>query len=296
MLRSVRTELLEISFHEDGPKEGVPVLLLHGWPDAPIGWFEIARQLNAQGWRTIVPFLRGSQPTRFLSEATPRFGGGVALAQDAIELADSLGIDRFSVVGHDWGARAAYSIGALYPERITSIAGLALAYQPRATFTIPEFAQSRRFWYQWFLCTDGGAQAVREDPTGFARIQWETWSPAGWFSEEEFRAAAESFKSSDWAAITLSAYRTRWIKGEPFDPKYLELQRRLGEVERLSIPTLMIQGGADMCDDAKESEDLEAYFDSDYQRALLKGIGHFPHREAPREVAELLLGFLAQNQ
>jgi pimeloyl-ACP methyl ester carboxylesterase len=59
---------------------------------------------------------------------------------------------------------------------------------------------------------------------------------------------------------------------------------------------LMIQGGADMCDDAKESEDLDACFTSYYRRAVLKGIGHFPHREAPGEVAKLLIEFLAQNQ
>jgi pimeloyl-ACP methyl ester carboxylesterase len=59
-----------------------------------------------------------------------RDGRGVALAHDAIALMDALGIIRFAVVGHDWGARAAYTLAALYPDRIAAAAVLALAYQP----------------------------------------------------------------------------------------------------------------------------------------------------------------------
>jgi hypothetical protein len=54
----------------------------------------------------------------------------------------------------------------------------------------------RRFWYQWFMTLDEGAGAVRADPKGFARIQWDTWSPSGWFDEIEFETTAKSFESS----------------------------------------------------------------------------------------------------
>ncbi len=104
-------------------------------------------------------------PTRFLSEATPRFAAAVALAQDAIDLADALGLNRFAVVGHDWGARAAYTIAALFPQRLSAVAALSLGYQPRGIFKVPDFEQSKRFWYQWLLCIDGGVEAVNKDPT-----------------------------------------------------------------------------------------------------------------------------------
>ena len=86
-MRIVRTELLEIAFEEGGPPEGAAVLLLHGWPDAPCGWEFVASRLQAEGWRTVTPYLRGSGATRFLSEETPRVGAAVALAQDAVDLA-----------------------------------------------------------------------------------------------------------------------------------------------------------------------------------------------------------------
>lgn len=201
-MHSIRTALLEIFYEEIGPN-GPPVLLLHGWPDAPWGWTNVAHCFHAQGWRTIIPYLRGSRPTRFLSQDTPRFAASVAFAQDAIDLADALNLDRFAVIGHDWGARAAYTMAGLFPERLTALAALALAYQPRGTFRVPDFEQPRRFWYQWFQCIDGGSEAVRKDPVGFARIQWDTWSPPGWFDETEFAATSESFLGPDWVDITL---------------------------------------------------------------------------------------------
>ena len=294
-MNCIRTDILEIVFEEGGPPDGTPVLLLHGWPDAPRGWNEVSRRLQAEGFRTIAPFLRGSSPTKFLLKKTPRVGAGVALAQDALDLADALGIQNFAVLGHDWGAREAYILAALFPQRVIAIAALALAYQPRGTFSIPSFDQSRHFWYQWFMCTDGGAAAVRSDPTGFARIQWETWSPSGWFEDKEFARTAESFSSPDWAAITLNAYRARWRQGEAWDSRYDALQDRLSEVEYLQTPTLMIQGLSDYCDSPSQSEGLEAFFTGGYRRVLLENVGHFPHREAPGLVVEAVLHHFHQS-
>jgi len=291
-MSKIQTELLEIAFEQGGPKDGPAVLILHGWPDAPRGWDLIASRLQTEGWRTVIPYLRGSGPTRFLSEETPRIGSGVALAQDAIDLADALGLDRFAVVGHDWGARVAYILATLFPDRISSVSALALGYQPRGRFKVPSFEQSRKFWYQWFLCVDGGAEKVREDPAGFARIQWDMWSPPGWFDEAEFASTAESFSNPDWVAITLNAYRSRWREDETRDSRYEDGQRRLQEKELISTPTLMIQGADDRCDAPSESEGLERYFVGGYERLLLKGVGHFPHREAPDVVSDAIVNHL----
>jgi pimeloyl-ACP methyl ester carboxylesterase len=292
---TIRTKLLDITYEDGGPADGPPVLLLHGWPDAPRSWAGVAQHLQAAGWRTIIPYLRGTAPTQFLDPTTPRVGSGVALAQDAIDLLDTLHLDRVAVVGHDWGARTAYTLAALFPERITAIAALALAYQPRGEFTLPGFAQARLFWYQWFQCTEAGAAAVREDPAGFARIQWDTWSPPGWFGEAEFATTAAHFGEPDWAAITLNAYRSRWLPGEATDPRYDALQQRLHNTEHLAVPTLMLQGAVDTCDSPSESEGLDPYFTEGYQRLVIEGVGHFPHREAPAQVAHAVLTHLCEH-
>jgi pimeloyl-ACP methyl ester carboxylesterase len=289
---SVQTKVLEISYDEGGPSDGPAVLLLHGWPDDPRGWRKVATRLHAAGFRTVSPYLRGFGPTRFLAGDTVRDGRGVALAQDAIDLANALRLERFAVVGHDWGARAAYTLAALFPERVTRIVGIALAYQPRGSFTLPPFSQARRFWYQWFMTLDGGADAMRADPTGFARIQWDTWSPPGWFDDAEFATTAKSFANSDWTKVTLHAYRGRW-QPVASDSRYDVLQSRLSETEAISTPTLMIQGGMDYCDEPSSSEGLDAYFTGGYRRIVLGDIGHFPPREAPDAVADAVIEHLS---
>lgn len=291
-MRFEQTELLNIAFEMDDAPSGPPVFLLHGWPDAPASWGTVASTLQRNGFKTITPYLRGSYPTEFLSQATPRFAGAVAMAQDLIDLADRLGIERFSILGHDWGARIAYTVATLFPDRVRGIAALALAYQPRGEFHLGTFTQSKQFWYQFFQCTPGGAEAVRRDPVGFARIQWETWSPKGWFKEEEFSLASKHFDHPDWAEITLNSYRSRYLSGETFDPRYETLQARLRSMERIEVPALMIHGASDFCDLPSSSEGQEKYFPNGYERILLEGVGHFPHREASATVAEAALRFL----
>jgi pimeloyl-ACP methyl ester carboxylesterase len=216
------------------------------------------------------------------------------MAQDVIDMANLIGTERFAVVGHDWGARIAYTLAALFPQRVSSISALALAYQPRAEFHLGTFVQSKQFWYQFFQCTDAGSNAVRRDPIGFARIQWETWSPGGWFKEEDFLAASYSFRNPDWAEITLNAYRSRYLSGEIVDHRYDEPQQRLRNTVQIEIPTLMIQGASDYCDLASGSEGKERHFLNGYTRILLSGVGHFPHREAPNEVGAAVVHLASQ--
>jgi pimeloyl-ACP methyl ester carboxylesterase len=289
----VRTPALEIDCTDDG--DGAVVLLLHGWPDAARGWRAVRTGLLDAGYRVVAPNLRGFGATRFRDAATVRDGSAPALTQDALDLLDVLDVSRCAVVGHDWGARVAYSLAAFAPERLSSITALALAYQPRGQFAMPAtFHESRLFWYQWFMYLDAGAAAISEDPIGFAREQWDTWSPSGWYDEEEFTATAEAFLNPDWVPITLSAYRCRFLPDEPLSPRYEPIRHRVADTSRLSVPTLMLHGGADMCDPPETSEGLTDYFEA-LRRVVIDGAGHFPHRESPRAVLNELLPHLTEH-
>ena len=294
-MATLTTEVLELSYADEGPRDGAPVLLLHGWPDAARGWTQVARRLVDAGHRVVLPEWRGTGATRFRSAGTVRDATAYALAADVLDLADALELERCAVVGHDWGARVAYTLAALVPERLSSIAGLALAYQPRGEFRFPSWSQAQNFWYQWLMYVDAGAQAVRDDPVGFARRQWETWSPPGWWDEAELEAtAAAAFRHPDWPATTLNGYRSRFLADEPVDHRHDALRARVAAVDHLVVPTLMVQGAADTCDPPSESEGLEDRFDA-YRRVVLDGVGHFPQREAPDAVAELVLEHLAAH-
>jgi len=286
------TPTLRIAYEVGGPADGPPVLLLHGWPDDPRTYDKVAPALQAQGFRTIVPWLRGFGETSFLAPDSMRSGEMVAMAQDALDLADALKLGKFAVVGHDWGARIVYAMAILWPERVTRIGAMSVGWQPGELAT-PGFEQARKYWYQWFMATERGKAAVAKDGKGFARIMWETWAPAGWFSQAEFEATAKSFANPDWTAITLHSYQVRWGEAAK-DPRYRALDARVHAAQSIAVPTLMIQGGADGVTLASSTADKDRYFTGGYARHVLDGVGHFPTREAPEAASKLLLDFLAK--
>ena len=290
MAKFAATPLLRIACETGGPENGAPILLLHGWPDDARAYDKIAPALNAAGFRTVVPWLRGFGETAFLSKETIRSGEMVAMAQDALDLADALSLKTFSVVGHDWGARIAYALAILAPERVKRIVAMSVGWQPGPLPT-PHFEQARKYWYQWFMATERGAKAVNADRKAFARIMWETWAPKGWFSDAEFERTARSFENPDWAAVTVHSYRVRWGEATK-DPRYAELDELLLAAKAISVRTLMIQGGADSVTLPDTTAGKDQYFTGGYRRVVLDGVGHFPTREAAGEVNRLLLEFL----
>ena len=124
-LVTLDTPALSVGCLVAGPEDGPPLLLLHGWPDAARTWDALLPALHGAGYRTIAPFLRGHGPTWFRDAATMRSGEVVAMARDALDLAAALGLGRFGVVGHDWGARIAYTLACVAPERVAAVAALA---------------------------------------------------------------------------------------------------------------------------------------------------------------------------
>ena len=117
-LKQIDAGLLNIGYAEDGPPEGKPVILLHGWPYDIHSYVDIAPALAAKGYRVIVPFLRGHGTTTFRSADTSRNGQQSAVALDIIALMDALNIPKAVIGGFDWGSRTAGIIAALWRQRL----------------------------------------------------------------------------------------------------------------------------------------------------------------------------------
>ena len=284
---SVKTAKLEISYLEAGPADGPVLLLLHGWPDDASTWDDISPSLNAIGYRTIAPFARGFGATRFLSPSTRRSGNTAILAIDVIELLDALGIERLCVAGHDWGANIAEMLAVGWPDRIPRIAMLSTPSRLGGLKTSP-FWHARLQWYHWFQATRRGAEAVRRDPIGFARIMWETWSPHGWFEDATFERVARSFTNPDWSDITLHSYQSRWDEADP-DPDSEWLDAKVKSTQTSDIPAIYIHGAQDGVNPPPTSDAMVEKYTGGFQRMLLESVGHFPTREAPDKVASLLV-------
>jgi len=120
-LKQIDAGLLNIGYAEAGPSEGPVVILLHGWPYDIHSYVDVAPLLASQGYRVIVPYLRGYGTTRFLSSETFRNAQQSVVALDIIALMDALKIKSAIIAGFDWGARTADIMAALWPERCKAL-------------------------------------------------------------------------------------------------------------------------------------------------------------------------------
>jgi pimeloyl-ACP methyl ester carboxylesterase len=117
-VKTAHTPVLDIAYVENGPADGRPVVLMHGFPDDIHAYDRVVPPLTASGYRVIVPYLRGYGPTRFLDPATLRSGQQAALGHDLLDLIDVLDLKSPILAGYDWGGRAACIVAALWPERV----------------------------------------------------------------------------------------------------------------------------------------------------------------------------------
>ena len=292
-LEHFRTPSLSIACELSGPADGRPTILLHGWPDDARTWDRILPALHAAGRRTIVPYLRGYGPTRFASQQTPRSGQLVALGQDVLQLADAMKLPTFAVVGHDWGARAAYIASAFAPARITHCVTLSVGWGTNDPGQPLPLKQVQNYWYHWYMALDRGAALLRDERRELTRYIWAIWNPGWRISDEEFEATAASFDNPDWVAVVLHSYRVRWGLAQR-DAAYADAEATIARDSTIRVPTLVVHGGGDPCNDPSTSEGKEHLFASRYERMVLDRVGHFPQREAPVAVADAVVGFLQE--
>jgi pimeloyl-ACP methyl ester carboxylesterase len=288
MTATVLTHDLEIGYEASGPETGEPLVAVNGWPDDPSCWDEMLPVLHKAAYRVVRPYLRGFSPTRFRSPEKLRSGQIGALGHDLADFLDTLDLRDVVLVGHDWGARAAYVVGALFPERVKRIVAVSAGHVTNRPDAALSWPLTRAYWYEWFVATERGRRATRDDRRGLCRYLWETWSPSWTSDTAAFDRAARSWDNDDWPQVSVHAYLHRWGEANG-DPAYEEIERRLLEPAPLLRPTLVIHGAEDACNLPETTEGKDDLFDAGYERLVLDGVGHFPSREAPERVTEAIL-------
>jgi pimeloyl-ACP methyl ester carboxylesterase len=289
-IRQIAAGPLNIGYAQLGPEDGPAVILLHGWPYDIHAFAESAPLLAGEGFRVIIPHLRGYGTTSFLSDTTPRNAQQATLAVDVIALMDALKIAKAHIAGFDWGARAANVVAALWPERVlsmVSVSGYLIGTQEANRTPLRPTAELQ-WWYQFYFATERGKAGYEKYRSDFARLIWQLASPQWRFDEATFQRSAKSLQNPDQAAIAVHNYRWRLGLAES-DPQLAELEKRLATAPVISIPTITLEGDAD----GAPHPDSAVYakkFSGTYQHRLIKGgIGHNLPQEAPREFASAII-------
>lgn len=293
-VRTARTSVLDIAYEETGDAGGFPVILLHGFPDDARAYDAVVAPLAKQGFRAIVPYLRGYGPTRFRDASAPRMAEQAAIGQDVIDLADSLKIQRFAVAGYDWGGRAAAIAAALHPDRVRAVV-LIGGYTIQDVFGTPPPAtpeRERALWYQYYFNTERGRVGLDRNRRAICRFLWETWSPTWRFTAETYERTAASFDNPDFVDVVIHSYRHR-IGNAPGEPRFLEIERRLAQRPRIEAPAITLYGGSDgLGAPAAQNPNEGSTFATLVARRVIDGAGHFMPRERPDAVSGALLELL----
>jgi len=288
--KQVQAGVLDVSYAEDGPIEGPPVLLLHGWPYDLHSYVDVAPILAAAGYRVIVPSLRGYGKTRFLSPDTPRNGQQAALATDGLALLDALKIKKAVIAGYDWGARTADIMAAVWPERckaLVSVSGYLIGSQELNRAPLPPKAELQ-WWYQFYFATDRGEAGYAKYTHDFARLIWQLASPKWAFDDATFNRSAASLDNPDHVAVAIHNYRWRLglAKGEPaFD----EMEKKLAALPSIGVPTITMEGDANGAPHPEPASYAKRFTGRYEHRLIPGGIGHNLPQEAPKAFAKAVI-------
>ncbi|MGD8824427.1 MAG: alpha/beta hydrolase [Myxococcales bacterium] len=266
-------------YHDAGL--GRPIVLFHGFPDTPHSFAGIAQALNEEGYRTILPYLRGYHPDT-LVEGRPY--DRLTLAQDALGLLDALELESAVLVGHDWGATLVYGAAALAPARVDAIVPIAIPHprtlKPKNVFeTAALFLMARHFIYFQLPWAEVG---TRRNDFAYIEALYRRWAP-DWQGPERDAAlsrAKEAFSDPQVLTAALDYYRAMFGK----------VDRRL--TGSLQTRGLMVAGGKDFGGRLGPYKKSQGLFELGADLVVMPKAGHWPHRENEPVFTAALLDFL----
>ncbi len=273
-VRFVQANGLRFGYLESG--QGPLVLLVHGFPDTAHSWDATRPALAAAGYRAVAPFTRGYAPTEI---PTREAYDADTLGQDVIALLRALGGGEPAVVvGHDWGASAAYSAAALAPDALRLLVTIAIPHPASVTPTPSVLWAVRHFFA---LNRRSAVRWVPNDDFAYIDALLHRWSPRWNPGPAETAHVKAVFRNPKSLDAALGYYRAL----RPWPPRSHKM--------KIAVPAVSFAGDTDIMPPAAY-EKARASFTSDYEVVPMSG-GHFMHREHPEVFNEKLLAILARR-
>ena len=284
--RTVTVRGTELACLEAG--KGPLALCLHGFPDTARTWRHLLPHLAAAGFHAVAPFSRGYAPSAVPADGFSQSG---AVAADANALHEALGGDGDAVlVGHDWGAVAAYGAAGTAPARWRAVVGMAIPPSNEMLAAFVGYDQLKLSWYMHVFQSSLAEVLVPGDDFAFLERLWRDWSPRH-DPTEDLPAVKDALRGDGHLSAVLGIYRAA-LGNAPLDPDLAEEQAACGALP--PQPTLYLQGSDDGCLSVATARSSERAFDRPGSRfEVLADVGHFLHLEAPDAVNDRILAFLA---
>ncbi len=260
-----------------GPEDGELVLLLHGFPQTSALWSAQQGVLAAAGYRTVAIDQRGYSPgARPAGDAAYRLP---LLGRDALGVTDALGVDRFHIVGHDWGGFVAWWVATNAAPRVRSLTVLSTPHPRAVGRALRSFDQRRRSGYVGLFASRLGPPVLG----GLGALGLRALLALSGLPRDRSAALVERARRDPaWLPAALAWYRA--------------LDRRsFAEVGDVQVPTLYIWGEGDRALGPEAAYGTGAHVTGPYRFAPVPGVGHWLPVVAADVVNALLGGHLAAN-
>ena len=261
---------------------GMPILLLHGFPDSKEVWKNQIPVLVDAGFRVIAPDLRGygNAPSPLEKEkyTIP------ILMSDVIGILDELSLDKVHLVGHDWGASLSWQLVKYYEDRFISLSVLSVGFPGNSAMSSVE--QRRHFWYFYLFLQEGLAEKT------FADYDWK-FAREALNAHPELEKVISRFKKENALTTALNWYRgnLQHMLAKPGVDYKPSNEKTAMTQDKIEIPVLGIWSELD---DALLEPQMKqsTEFASNFTYKKIMGAGHWMMFEKPDELNSLILNFL----
>ena len=317
---------IEMAYYEAGPRQGVPIVLCHGFPELAFSWRHQIKALAAAGRWVIAPDQRGygltSRPEAVTDYDLAHLTG------DLVGLLDHLGVAKAIFCGHDWGGIIVWQMPLLHPHRVAGVIGLNTPFMARAPAD-PIAIMRKRFGEEMYIVhfqKPGEADAVLDADVAKAmgffmrRPAPETPAASGGLSTNFSGLPDETPPTSTFALIKLLELydpavdpRPALLSGDEM-AVFVESFQRTGFTgginwyrnftrnwamsegidQQVRVPGLMVMAEKDAVLPPSAADGMEAYV-ADLEKALVKESGHWTQQEKPEDVNRIILDWLARR-
>jgi pimeloyl-ACP methyl ester carboxylesterase len=276
----IATNGIRLHVVQAGPKSGIPVVLLHGFPEFYYGWSKQIPALVEAGCRVIVPDQRGYN----LSEKPKGIKNYRVdeLVKDIIGLIDALDYEKVNLVGHDWGAVIAWTLANQHPDRLQRL-GIMNVPHPAVMrrFLLRDLEQIRRSWYVFLFQLP--------------------WIPEMGMKQNNWRGAVSALRGSGkihtFTNEDIKKYKEAWSQPGAMTAMInwyravMRYQPQMIDDSRIKVPTLMMWGMKDVALTHRLARPSMDYVEEG-NLIFFPEATHWVQHDAAEEVNHYLIDFL----
>lgn len=260
---------------DEGPVDGDPIVLLHGWPQTGTSWNRLIPHLHALGYRTIAPTQRGySVGARPRGRFAYRMS---ALVGDTVALIDAVGAGPVHLVGHDWGSTVAWSTAARHPELVRTLTSVSVPHAMAFIRSMLSSSQAIRAWYmaafQLPWVPEKAFELSKHLPQSFAR---------GGMDDEQITRLFDEVIDSGAMTYGLNWYRAMLLA----DPREVK--------QKVAVPTTHVWSTRDGVLTRKSADLAAEYVTGPYRLEVLDAT-HWIPEERPAELAAIVAARIADS-